>query len=176
MSDFVNIFKVPELKKRLLFTGLILIVYRLGSHIPTPGIDAAALGDIFASAGGTLFGFFDLFSGGALRRASIFALGIMPYIDASIILQLLAVVVPYIERLHRRDPGDGHIHRAGGDHRGIGAAGGAQSRLGLSHHDYPDPDRRQYPSHVAGRADFRAGDRQWDFTSHLCRDHCSPDR
>jgi preprotein translocase subunit SecY len=101
MSDFVNIFRVPELKKRLLFTGLILIVYRLGAHIPTPGIDAAALGDIFASAGGTLFGFFDLFSGGALRRASIFALGIMPYIDASIILQLLAVVVPYIERLQK---------------------------------------------------------------------------
>ena len=69
MSDFVNIFKVPELRKRLLFTGLILIVYRIGAHIPTPGIDAAALGDIFAKAGGTLFGFFDLFSGGALRRA-----------------------------------------------------------------------------------------------------------
>ena len=101
MSDFVNIFKVPELRKRLLFTGLILIVYRIGAHIPTPGIDAAALGDIFARAGGTLFGFFDLFSGGALRRASIFALGIMPYIDASIILQLLAVVVPYIERLQK---------------------------------------------------------------------------
>jgi preprotein translocase subunit SecY len=101
MSDFVNIFKVPELRKRLLFTGLILIVYRIGAHIPTPGIDAAALGDIFAKAGGTLFGFFDLFSGGALRRASIFALGIMPYIDASIILQLLAVVVPYIERLQK---------------------------------------------------------------------------
>ena len=101
MSEFVNILKVPELKKRILFTGLILIVYRLGAHIPTPGIDAAALGEIFSRAGGTLFGFFDLFSGGALRRASIFALGIMPYIDASIILQLLAVVVPAIERMQK---------------------------------------------------------------------------
>ncbi|MFQ5848119.1 MAG: preprotein translocase subunit SecY [Candidatus Methylomirabilales bacterium] len=101
MSDFANIFKVPELKRRILFTALILIVYRIGAHIPTPGIDAAALGEVFSSAAGTLFGFFDLFSGGALRRASIFALGIMPYIDASIILQLLAVVVPAIERLQR---------------------------------------------------------------------------
>ncbi len=101
MSDIANIFKVPELRKRILFTTLILIVYRLGAHIPTPGIDAAALSEVFNRAAGTLFGFFDLFSGGALRRASIFALGIMPYIDASIILQLLAVVVPAIERLQK---------------------------------------------------------------------------
>ncbi len=101
MSDVTNIFKVPELRKRILFTGLILIVYRIGAHIPTPGINAAALSDVFGKAAGTLFGFFDLFSGGALRRASVFALGIMPYIDASIILQLLAVVVPAIERLQK---------------------------------------------------------------------------
>jgi preprotein translocase subunit SecY len=101
MSEVVNIFKVPELKRRILFTCLVLIVYRLGAHIPTPGIDAAVLGEVFSQAAGTLFGFFDLFAGGALRRASIFALGIMPYIDASIILQLLAVVVPAIERLQK---------------------------------------------------------------------------
>jgi preprotein translocase subunit SecY len=101
MSDVTNIFKVPELRRRILFTALILIVYRIGAHIPTPGIDAAALSDVFSRASGTLFGFFDLFSGGALRRASVFALGIMPYIDASIILQLLAVVVPAIERLQK---------------------------------------------------------------------------
>lgn len=101
MSEVANILKVPELRKRILFTGLILIVYRIGAHIPTPGIDAAALSDVFSKAAGTLFGFFDLFSGGALRRASVFALGIMPYIDASIILQLLAVVVPAIERLQK---------------------------------------------------------------------------
>ncbi|MGH7371352.1 MAG: preprotein translocase subunit SecY, partial [Candidatus Methylomirabilales bacterium] len=101
MSEVVNIFRVPELKRRILFTCLVLIVYRLGAHIPTPGIDAAVLGEVFSQAAGTLFGFFDLFAGGALRRASIFALGIMPYIDASIILQLLAVVVPAIERLQK---------------------------------------------------------------------------
>lgn len=101
MSEVVNIFKVPELKRRILFTCVVLIVYRLGAHIPTPGIDAAVLGEVFSRAAGTLFGFFDLFAGGALRRASIFALGIMPYIDASIILQLLAVVVPTIERLQK---------------------------------------------------------------------------
>ncbi|MDH7499627.1 MAG: preprotein translocase subunit SecY [candidate division NC10 bacterium] len=96
-----NIFKVPELKKRILFTAMLLIVYRVGSHVPTPGIDAQALASFFNQVGGTLLGFFDLFSGGALRRLSIFALGIMPYISASIILQLLAVVVPYLERLSK---------------------------------------------------------------------------
>jgi preprotein translocase subunit SecY len=96
-----NIFKVPELKKRIMFTALLLVVYRIGSHVPTPGIDAHALASFFNQVGGTLLGFFDLFSGGALRRLSIFALGIMPYISASIILQLLAVVVPYLERLSK---------------------------------------------------------------------------
>jgi preprotein translocase subunit SecY len=101
MADIVNIFKIPELRNRILFTAGVLIAYRIGSHVSTPGIDAAALSDVFTRAAGTLFGFFDIFAGGALRRASIFALGIMPYIDASIILQLLAVVVPAIERLQK---------------------------------------------------------------------------
>ncbi|MDZ4339677.1 MAG: preprotein translocase subunit SecY [candidate division NC10 bacterium] len=101
MSDVVNIFRIPELRKRLLFTCVALFVFRLGAHIPTPGIDASVLGEVFERAAGTLFGFFDLFAGGALRRASVFALGVMPYIDASIILQLLAVVVPAIERMQK---------------------------------------------------------------------------
>jgi preprotein translocase subunit SecY len=101
IESFANIFKVPELKKRILFTALLLVVYRIGAHVPTPGIDASALASFFNQVGGTLLGFFDLFSGGALRRLSIFALGIMPYISASIILQLLAVVVPYLERLSK---------------------------------------------------------------------------
>ena len=96
-----NIFRVPELKKRIIFTALALIVYRIGSHIPTPGIDAHALSSFFDQMGGTLLGFFDLFSGGALRRLSILALGIMPYISASIILQLLAVVFPPLEKLSK---------------------------------------------------------------------------
>jgi len=95
-----NIWAIEDLRKRVLFTFALLAVYRLGSHIPTPGVDAAALRQIFESASG-VFGFLDLFSGGALGRFSIFALGIMPYISASIILQLLTVVWPYLEKLSK---------------------------------------------------------------------------
>lgn len=101
IEQFRNIFRVPELKRRVLFTCLLLIVYRIGAHVPTPGIDAHALAIFFERQAGNLLGFFDLFSGGALRRLSVFALGIMPYISASIILQLLAVVVPALEKLQK---------------------------------------------------------------------------
>ncbi|MCJ7663614.1 MAG: preprotein translocase subunit SecY, partial [Desulfobacterales bacterium] len=101
MAAFGNIFKIPELKKRIIVTFLLLAVYRVGCHIPPPGINAAALASFFQQTGGTLLGFFDMFAGGALRRLSVFALGIMPYISASIILQLLTVVVPYLERLQK---------------------------------------------------------------------------
>ena len=101
MAAFGNIFKIPELKKRIIVTLLLLAVYRVGCHIPTPGIDSAALASFFEQASGTLFGFFNMFAGGAFQRLSVFALGIMPYISASIILQLLTVVVPYLERLQK---------------------------------------------------------------------------
>jgi len=101
IEGFGNIFRVPELKKRIVYTAIALIVYRIGSHIPTPGIDAHALSSFFDQAGGTLLGFFDLFTGGSLRRLSVLALGIMPYISASIILQLLAVVSPALEKLSK---------------------------------------------------------------------------
>ncbi|MBI4537114.1 MAG: preprotein translocase subunit SecY [candidate division NC10 bacterium] len=101
IEQIQNIFRVPELKRRVLFTCALLIVYRIGAHIPTPGIDAHALKLFFDQQAGNLLGFFDLFSGGALRRLSVFALGIMPYISASIILQLLAVVVPALEKLQK---------------------------------------------------------------------------
>jgi preprotein translocase subunit SecY len=100
-SGFQNIFKIPELKKRILFTLALLIVYRVGVHVPVPGIDAVALASFFARAKGTLLGLFDMFSGGALERLSVFALGIMPYISASIILQLLTVVIPHLEQLKK---------------------------------------------------------------------------
>ncbi|MEO8349023.1 MAG: preprotein translocase subunit SecY [Acidobacteriota bacterium] len=100
-QSFLNIFSVPDLRKRVVFTFLLLAVYRLGSHIPTPGVDPAAIDAFFRSSGGSLFGFLDIFSGGALRRLSVFALGIMPYISASIILQLLTVVWPYLEKLSK---------------------------------------------------------------------------
>lgn len=100
-SGFGNIFKIPELKKRIFFTLALLIVYRIGVHVPVPGIDAAALAEIFARAKGTILGIFNMFSGGALERLSVFALGIMPYISASIILQLMTVVIPHLERLKK---------------------------------------------------------------------------
>src|SRR5579871_2715704 len=96
-----NVFKIPDLRKRILFTLGLLAIYRLGGHIPTPGIDANKLQSFFQQNQGTLFGFVDLFSGGMLRRLTIFALGIMPYITASIILQLLTVVVPTLEKLQK---------------------------------------------------------------------------
>jgi len=96
-----NVFKVHELRERVLFTLGILVVYRIGGHIPTPGIDGAALAAYFEQARGTLFGMFDLFVGGAFTKATVFALGIMPYISASIIIQLLGPVVPYFQRLQK---------------------------------------------------------------------------
>ena len=96
-----NVFRIPDLRKRILFTLSMLAIYRLGGHIPTPGIDANRLSDFFAKNQGSLFGFIDLFSGGMFRRLTIFALGIMPYITASIILQLLTVVVPTLEKLQK---------------------------------------------------------------------------
>lgn len=100
-GGFQNLFKIPELKKRVFFTLALLVVYRIGVHVPVPGIDAVALASFFAKAKDTILGLFDMFSGGALERLSVFALGIMPYISASIILQLLTVVVPHLERLSK---------------------------------------------------------------------------
>ena len=101
LEAFANIFRVPDLRKRLLFTLAMLAVYRLGGHIPTPGINLTRWEEFFSSAAGSIFGFFDLFAGGNIRRLTIFALGIMPYITASIILQLLTVVVPTLEKLSK---------------------------------------------------------------------------
>ncbi|MGA2434595.1 MAG: preprotein translocase subunit SecY [Bryobacteraceae bacterium] len=100
-EGFANMFRIPELRKRLLFTLAMLAVYRFGGHIPTPGIDANKLSQFFEQNQGTVFGMIDLFSGGMFRRLTIFALGIMPYITASIILQLLTVVVPALEKLQK---------------------------------------------------------------------------
>jgi preprotein translocase subunit SecY len=96
-----NIQKIPELQKRIAFTFLMLAVYRVGAHVPTPGIDTAALAAFFDQAKGSLLGLFDLFAGGALSNLSVFALGIMPYISASIILQLLTIAIPHLERLSK---------------------------------------------------------------------------
>src|SRR5919205_2285339 len=96
-----NVFRVPELRTRVLFTLGLLAIYRLGGHIPTPGVDALRFEEFVKQNAGSFLGFIDLFSGGTFRRLTIFALGIMPYITASIILQLLTVVVPTLEKLQK---------------------------------------------------------------------------
>jgi preprotein translocase subunit SecY len=105
LQAFINSFRIPDLRKKLFITLLLLAIYRVGAYIPTPGVNGAALLQFFnnvaKSQGGGLFGIMDMFSGGALTRLTIFALGIMPYISASIILQLLVTVVPYLEKLSK---------------------------------------------------------------------------
>src|ERR671928_1071458 len=98
-----NAWRVPELRRRVLFTALILALYRLGSWMPAPGVDSQSVSDFFGSGGrgSSILGLLNLFSGSALSRFSIFALGIMPYVTASIILQLLTVVIPKLEQLQK---------------------------------------------------------------------------
>lgn len=108
IKAFQNAFKIPELRKRIVFTALFLIIYRLGAHITLPGIDDQALEAFFEQLmkrGGNVIGFIDLFSGGAFSQMTIFALGIQPYISASIIMQLLAVIVPSLEKLSKEPDG-----------------------------------------------------------------------
>src|SRR2546429_6568624 len=101
-----NLFKVPELKEKILFTLLCLLIYRLGAHIATPGVNVQALADFLKNAGqGTLFSLYDLFAGGGFSRATVFALGIMPYISASIVFQLAAPVFPVVEKMQRDEEG-----------------------------------------------------------------------
>ena len=103
LNAFVNCFKIPDLKKKILFTLGIIVVYRIGCYIPTPGVNGAMLAEFFrritATAGGTIFGIMNMFSGGALSKMTIFSLGIMPYISSSIIMPLLTAVVPALEKL-----------------------------------------------------------------------------
>ncbi|MDD5238720.1 MAG: preprotein translocase subunit SecY, partial [Candidatus Omnitrophica bacterium] len=102
-SALVNSFRIPDLKRRLIVTGMLIAVYRIGCYVPTPGIDGAALAEFFnriaKTQGGTVFGIINMFSGGAMERLTIFALGIMPYISSSIILQLLTAVIPALEKI-----------------------------------------------------------------------------
>ncbi len=101
LDTFRNIFKIGELRKRILFTMMILGVARIGTHVVTPGIDAAALAEGFKNLQSTLFGLYDLFAGGAFSKAAVFGLGIMPYISASIIIQLLGSVIPFFQKLQK---------------------------------------------------------------------------
>ncbi|MBZ0165613.1 MAG: preprotein translocase subunit SecY, partial [Candidatus Omnitrophica bacterium] len=105
LASFANCFKIPDLRKKILFTLGIIAVYRVGCYIPTPGVNAAVLGEFFeksaSNADGNIFGVMNLFSGGALEKMTVFALGIMPYISSSIIMQLLTAVIPALEKLQK---------------------------------------------------------------------------
>ena len=101
IKSFQSVFKIPDLKRRVLFTLGVLLLYRVGAHVPMPGINAMALTEWFNQSSNTLFGLYDMFAGGAFRRAAIFGLGIMPYISASIIIQLMGSVIPYLQRLQK---------------------------------------------------------------------------
>src|SRR5579872_3710497 len=101
LESLKSINEIPDLRRRILFTLAMLAVYRLGAFIPTPGINSDVLEQVFNQMGGSLFGLLSMFSGGSLRRLTVFALGIMPYITASIILQLLTVVSPHLEKLKK---------------------------------------------------------------------------
>ena len=185
-----NIFAVSDLRNRVLFTLGLLGVYRVGHHIPTPGVNTAALAELAEQAQNTMFGLYDMFSGGNLSQVTIFALGIMPYISASIILQLLTVVWPYLERLSK----EGELGRRKitqytrygtillsvvqslgiaiflerqTQHRRRPAAG-LQPGLGLPPDDGADADdRARLLHHVARRADHRARHRQRHVAHHL---------
>lgn len=101
LETFANIFKIPELRKKVFFTFAMIFIYRVGGHIPTPGIDPKVLAEFFQQSQNNLFGLFDMFVGGSFHRATIFAMGIMPYISASIIIQLFGSVFPYFHKLQK---------------------------------------------------------------------------
>ena len=184
-EKFANIFRIPDLRKRVMFTLGLLAVYRLGAFIPTPGINADALAQFFNSNSGSLLGLADLFTGGNLRRLTIFALGIMPYITASIIFQLLTVIYEPLAKLQK----EGELGR-----RKItqwtryvtvllaivqSFAIGLTLTGGLEHGEYPPrgisphvrdhPDRRHRFHHVAGRADYGARHRKRHVAADLYR-------
>jgi len=186
-----NMFRIQDLRNRVLFTLALLAVYRIGAYIPIPGIQFRRAGSIVNQAAGSMLGIFNLFSGGNFAAMTIFALGIMPYITSSIILQLMTVVFPYLERLQK----EGELGRrkitqytryltivlSVIQSSTIATALQSQSlggqslvyRPGYSFVliDHPHADDRLRFHHVAGRADQRARHRQWHVAHHLHR-HC----
>ena len=190
LQSLRNIWEIPDLRKRVLFTLGLLAVYRIGNHIPTPGINAQALIDFFEQNRSNWFGLVDMFSGGNLAKVTVFALGIMPYISSSIILQLLTVVWPYLEKLSKEGelgrrkitqytrygtvllsvrpvPRDRGLPRAADDQPELPDR--REPGSGLQVHDRADAHDRHGLHHVVGRADHRARRRQRDEPAHLRR-------
>ncbi len=182
--------KAPELRKRIWFTLAALIVYRIGTYIPLPGIDPAVLADIFNQSRGGILDMFNMFSGGALHRMTIFALNIMPYVSASIVVQLMTAVVPSMETLKK----EGEAGRKKLNQytryltvllalvQGYGLATGIESMTGaagtsavlisghvLPHRNRADPGRRHRVPDVAGRTDHQPRHRQRHLADHLRR-------
>ena len=195
LEKLANVFRVPDLRKRILFTLGLLAVYRFGGHIPTPGINADLLSQFFDQNRGSFLGFVDLFSGGQLRRLTIFALGIMPYITASIILQLMTVVYePLGQAAEGRRAGAQEDHPvdalshpavergAVAGHRDHAGTPDGQRRHGLRQQprhrlradDHVDAHHRQRLHHVAGRTDHRARCRQRHVSADFCRYRSRP--
>src|ERR1041384_5935126 len=174
-EKLANIFRVPDLRKRVLFTLAMLAVYRLGSHIPTPGINTDQLQKAFEQQSGGLLGFYDLFSGGNLRRLTIFALGIMPYITACVILQLLTVVLEPPARSQNHpvdalsDADSFHPAKHGNSLYIAGPEVRREPGTGVHPDDDYHPDHRQYFHYVAGRADYRTRRGQRHVFADLCR-------
>ena len=199
ISTILGAFRVGEIRKKLLFTAALLALYRLGSYIPAPGINAAAVKQIQKNFGGNgVLGLLNTFSGGGLGRIALFALGIMPYITASIILQLLQVVVPSLEKLSKEgEVGQARItqytryltvglafaqsigyvflFRSFENQAGVDADPELQHRQGLPDRDHAD--RRHRAADVDGRADHPEGDRQRDLADDLRLDRLAdPER
>ena len=182
LQSLLNAWKLPDLRKKLLFTALIIAIYRLGCYIPVPGIDVESINEMFDTGG--VFDFYDLFTGGGLQRVAIFAMGIMPYITASIIMQLLTMVSPRLEALMKEGPaGQKKVNQytryftvvlalieAVGFVFLFKSYGAFPATRALTAApllpDRPDAHRRHRPGHVAGRADHPAGHRQ----RHLAHD------
>ena len=198
LRTIANAFSVADIRKKLAFTAAMLLLYRLGAYIPAPGVNVNAVKEIQSNFGGSsILGFLNLFSGGSLSRLSLFALGIMPYITASIILQLLTVVVPSLERLpkrarsaSRRSPSTPATSPSGSpsasrsatssssapsaSQSGASVVGTLDLRQGLLDRDLPD--RRLHPADVAGGADHPARGRQWDLADDLRLDRVANTR
>src|SRR3990170_4254542 len=148
-----NLFAITDLRNRVLFTLALLGVYRIGSHIPTPGVNTEALAILAEQTRNTMFGLYDMFSGGNLSQVTIFALGVMPYISSSIILQFLPAVWPTLERISK----EGGLARPPPPHTTRGRPSArVRHWLGFPLHVRPDADHGDDVHHVAGRADYRA--------------------
>ena len=188
LSWLGNAWRVPELRKRVLFTAFVLAIYRLGSWLPAPGVDAAAIENYFSGSGGSILGLLNLFSGGALSQFSLFALGIMPYVTASIIVQLLTVVIPRLGELQKEgEAGYAKINQYTryltvvlAALQAFGYAVLFQRQDALRGERRPDDAHRRHPDHrhgaadVARRADHEARDRQRHLDPHLRLDPDEP--